>query len=740
MFIISFSIIYLPYRVHKYQFSKEFKALILTFKEGSGKARAAKNVIFFTMPEEKLKTTSAQRLAAIMFTDIVGYTKLMGSDEDKAFQILRQNRAIHSELIEKFGGSFIKEMGDGILAQFDSASEAVRCAKEIQFETRRTFDHPLRIGIHLGEVTFENQDVFGDGVNIASRLQAIALPGGIYISESTQKTIKSKSDIQTIFIGPIHLKNVDYLVNTYAIQGDGLPEISRANIRNLRSLNWRKQFTKFFPFILVVAIALIAVSYWLIGSYSNSRSSLSSLLILPFDNFTGNDSLEYFVSGMHSSLIGDIGRIGALNVKSTTTSRAYKESQKSISDIASELNVNAVVEASVMCIGDSICLQVRLISTESGEELLWVQDFREEKSQVLNLYNKITREISQQIKVALTREEHEFLAESKTIDPEAYDAFLKGQYYWEKVDPAYMQMSLDYFQLAIDIDKEWADPYAGLANAWGVLGMFGVVPTQVSLPNVKKHLDKALALDPNSAQAHYVNAITAVWLEWDWEKGGKEFLRSIELNANDALCRLYYAHLLMILRRPEEAVHQANLGLELDPLRPLVLSLYGVVMTNERDYSSAISHFKKALSIDPNFAFAKGNLYRAIMNEAYAKGNHERWIEAWDQKVKEGGKWHQEARMAVRKAFREQGFHAAIEEMLNMNRQFDNCYMDEALKAERYLFLGDYDQWFDYMEKAIEKRSVNASYMATDMLNYEFLKDQPRYTALLKKMNLPLID
>ena len=167
--------------------------------------------------------SSARRLAAIMFTDIVGYTALMGSDVDKALDLLHKNREIQKPLIEKHGGKWLKEMGDGILAQFNSAIDSVRCAIEIQKLARSELNGQIRIGIHLGDVTIENDDVFGDGVNIASRLQAISDPGGIYVSESIHEAIRGSADIRSQYLGNIQLKNVDHLIKTYFIEDDGIP-------------------------------------------------------------------------------------------------------------------------------------------------------------------------------------------------------------------------------------------------------------------------------------------------------------------------------------------------------------------------------------------------------------------------------------------------------------------------------------------------------------------------------------
>jgi len=464
--------------------------------------------------------------------------------------------------------------------------------------------------------------------------------------------------------------------------------------------------------------------------------SIQSLVILPFDNFTGNDDNEFFVAGMQSSLITDMGRIGALKVMCNTTSNSFKGTNKSVRQIASELNVDAAVEASVTCLGDdSICIQTRLIYAAGEEQQLWVQDFRIAKSQVLNFYNDVAKTISEEINIVLSPQEESMLAETRTVDPEAYDAYLMGKFFWEKLDPESVQKSLEYFQKAIDIDPEWADPYAGLANSWGLFGFFGYMPKSVTLPNTYKFLNKALELDPNSAQAHYVKALNAVWQEFDWEQGEKAFLRSLELNSNDALCRLYYAHFLMCMRRSQEALQQANQGLELDPLKPLVLGLYGVVMNMAGEYESAIQYFEKALAIDPNDVFSFGNLKNTLMKIAYIDGDYEKWFELWGEKVK--GNWKEEGRMAVLNAFEDRGHIAGIEEMFKMNEKYgnDGCFMAEGIKFERYVKLGELDKAMDYLEESAERQDMGMVYLATNQY-YDYLKDNLRYIELLKKMNL----
>jgi len=491
---------------------------------------------------------------------------------------------------------------------------------------------------------------------------------------------------------------------------------------------------------LILIILIVLGSKWSLNQFGKlKKGPILSLAILPFDNFTGNDSLAYFVAGMQSSLIGDMQKVSALRIPSKTSSNSFKDSNTSIPDIATELNVDAAIEGEISCLGeDSICVQIRLIRAFPEEEQIWVQDYKIERGEILNFYNNVTKQISKEIDIALTPTEDLLLATSRTVNPEAYDAYLKGLYNWEQLNKESIGKALEYFQLAADLDPEWADPYAGLATAWGTLGYFGIASRAVTIPKAYPFLNKALELDPNSAKAHYAAAILAVWTEWGWEKGEREFLRSIELDPNDALTHMYYAHLLMILRRTDEANQQANIGLNLDPMKPLVLGLYGVILKyNNDDDQGAIKAFEKSLSIKPDNIFSKINLAETQRELAYKNGEYKKWMEFWNIKVE--GHWKTEGREAVLNAFDEGGHIPAIEEMFRMHDKYGkDCYLSEGVKAERYVKLGNLDKAAECLEKDFEIRESMLPYISAKYTFYEILKDEPRYIEILKKMDLPV--
>jgi tetratricopeptide (TPR) repeat protein len=291
---------------------------------------------------------------------------------------------------------------------------------------------------------------------------------------------------------------------------------------------------------------------------------------------------------------------------------------------------------------------------------------------------------------------------------------------------------MDYFQMAIDKAPNWAPPYAGLANSWFLLGFQMQIPWNRVIPKTDQYLNKALELDPDDAFSHYTAALIAVWAEWDWDKGEREFLKALELNPSDALCRMYYAHLLTILRRSDEAVYQANMALEQDPMDPLVLSLNAAVMKDAGIIDTAIFRFEKALSINPNFGFALSNLELTY----FASGDYEKWINLW----KKIDCWNEEVKTAVEKALHKHGHIAAIEEMLRQNEVHgrEGCQMGDVYKFIRYKQANNYEKAIDLLEKLYEISWSNMPYLATNEFGYEHLKDNPRYIELLKKMNLPL--
>jgi TolB-like protein/Tfp pilus assembly protein PilF len=484
----------------------------------------------------------------------------------------------------------------------------------------------------------------------------------------------------------------------------------------------------------VVIIGLVTLN--IVGSNKGLRSGdIQSLAILPFDNFTGDEQLDWVAAGMHSSLIGDMGKVSGLRVLGKTTSNTYRETDMTATDIAKKHNVDALVEPTLTCYGDMVCVQVRVITPYPEEKLLWVEDYMEDKSQMLNLYNRITKQIADELRVNLTQQEETLLAESRMVDPEAYDAYLNGIYHLDQINPQALPAAIESFKKAIEIEPDWAAPYAGLSEVGGYSKQMGFGSESDNIRMIYENLNKALELDPYSVESHYRKAGTAAWTEFDWVKAEEEFLKAIELNPSHVRSHSFYAHVLTILRRTDEALHHGKISQELDPENPLTLGLYAVVLINAGKCQEALYYLEKALSIEPSHNFAYGQLLPAYE----CIGDYEKWIESWGNKVQ--GNWNDEGREVVLNAFQDRGYIGAIEEMFKMNEKYGNegCFMSEGIKSERYLMLKNYDKVMDHFEMRYENNNhdPNLPYISTRS-TYDKMKGNPRYLALLKKMNLPV--
>jgi adenylate cyclase len=640
-----------------------------------------------------------RKLAAIMFTDIVSYTALMGSDEDQAFEILRKNREIHLRCIEQFRGALIKEMGDGMLAKFESAADSVGCAIEIQKETLKELEAKVRIGIHLGDTTLENHDVFGDGVNIASRLQSIADPGGIYISDPVYSAIRSKRDIKCQYLGEVTLKNVNYPFKTYFIKSENLPVPSKSRIDEL-----------------------------------TGKKKTKSVVVLPFDNYTGSEDLAYFVSGMHASLIGSIGKVGGMRVISKTTANAFKHTKKSIPEIASELGVHAVVEASVLSLEEKISLQVKLIDASAEEKQLWMEDYVKDKSQILNLYNTITKEITKKINIKLTAEEEKLLAKSRIVDREAYDAYLKSYQFWEDFNAESLIKAKEYLNEGIEKDPDWAPLYVGMANVWIAQAQQSFEEPAIAYPAIYECLDKALGLDPDLPDCHYLIAITSYLNSWEWSKAEKEFLKSLAGNPNDPFSRIWYGHLLCVLQRPAEGLTQAQLAYELDQLNPFVELLYLWTQSHAGNCVEAQISAENFLVKYPDNFIANQLLNLAAFNS----GDYEKVIRSEKNQlnVHFEGKLDEDAYQDIERTFTEQGFSEAYNKVLSLWEELaNNKFMLPCDLAVAYIKANQIDKAMNLIEEGYEIRDPTMPYMGV-MFNSLF--EYPRFIEIWKKMNLPL--
>jgi adenylate cyclase len=670
---------------------------------------------------------STRQLAAIMFTDIVGYTALMGEDEQKAFDLLRKNRELQKPLIEQYNGRWIKELGDGILVSFPTVTDAVACAAAIQTACNEANDFKLRIGIHQGEVVFENDDVFGDGVNIASRLQALAPVGGTWVSEAVYKNVSNKKEITTRFVREEVLKNVKEPVRIYEIATKNADtpsgQYGAANpIHSRRKLfsGDKNKFKLLFVFSLTVfLLATIVLGYWFYNN--NAAKQIRSIAVMPFVNETKSTDLEYLSDGMTETLISALSQLPAINVKPRSSVFRYKGKASDAQMVGKELNVHAVLNGTMVRRGEILALHIELVDAEK-EKVLWSEDYTQPMSNLVSMQNEITRDVSQKIKLKISGAEEQKLAKNYTANSEAYQLYLKGRYHWNRRTDKDAQKAIDYFQQAIALDPKFALAYAGLADSYALF--LGNAPQLEKNAKAGEAARKAVNMDDDLAEAHTAYARVLTVNEYDFTNAEREFRRAIELNPIYAVTYERYSLLLVNQGRWEESLAQIRQALAIEPLNLNFLATYGYVFLFARRYDEAIAQLKKTLELDANF-----HLTHNFLSYAYwLNGNYAQSVEERARATELNG--DSEKAVLIRKAFAKEGWKGFLQFMTNEPVTPATRFYSIALY---YGALGEKDKAFAALTRSYENCEPLIALLNVDP-RLDALRKDGRFQELVKRV------
>jgi TolB-like protein len=506
-----------------------------------------------------------------------------------------------------------------------------------------------------------------------------------------------------------------------------VPEEIKARLRK-EKLRKRKRA------ILYAGAAAVIITLTFLGLIllKGPPETIDSIAVLPLENLTGDKEKEFFVDVATEELIGKLGQISGLRrVISRTSVMKFKETDKTLSEIARELNVDAVVEGSVQQTGDRVRIQVRLIDALPEEKNLWGQTYERAMSDVLVMYSEMARAIAEKAQVNLTDDELMRLTSANQINPESYDAYLKGLFHHEKYTPEGLKIALQYYNLAIELDPNNALAYVGVSGVWGIRYQTGMVPREDALPLITTPIEKALELDNTLADAHSALAAHRCWREWDWEGAEKEWQQVLRLNPNHAGAHQGYSLLLCIMGRAEEALPHIELAFELDPLDFLLNHFYGLVLNYHRRYDDALAAFRTVLDIEPNFMPGIGMMIVTLSaNEMY-----DEVLAIW----RKMGADNAELNKALEDGLEVAGYNGAARAVADFMAEGygkPGINVDIFAIANTYNVAGEYDLAIDWFIKCYEEQNPNLAYIGSPL--YDSLRSYPRFQDLLRKMNLPV--
>ena len=470
------------------------------------------------------------QLAAILFADIVGYSAMMQEDEQGAIAKVNHFREVIEIISGELDGKIIQYYGDGCLVLFNSSTDAAEFAKLLQVDLHEDPKVPVRIGIHMGDVLLHHNNVFGDVVNIAARIQALAPTGGIYVSEMVYRNIVNKQGLECRFVSEEKLKNIKDTIKIY--------ELLTPNSQ---------------PLILDT----------LTETHPVKTKSKTSLAVLPFFNMSNDEDQEYFSDGLTEDIITQLSKIKALKVVSRTSIMQYKKNPKPIKDIGRELNVTVILEGSVQRSADKVRITAQLIDAASDEHL-WAESYDRNVSDIFSIQREVAIAIADVLNATLSHKETQQLDQTPTANLEAYDLYLRGKFLVENRNKEDLMAARALYQEAVAKDSSFTNAISGLAVTYLLASYRGYEDPVRMLWLAKKHIDTALSLDPYSGETQ---ATLGYWYhqKFDWHAAEITYRRAIDLNPSQSNVYLWLAILLEGKGEEEEAIKIYNKGSSVNP-------------------------------------------------------------------------------------------------------------------------------------------------------------------------------
>ncbi len=486
---------------------------------------------------------------------------------------------------------------------------------------------------------------------------------------------------------------------------------------------------------IMVAVALVLslpiLAFWLFHSRERAPTGIRSLAVLPLENLSGDAAQNYFADGMTDELITDLAQISALRVISRTSVMVYKGARKPLPQIARELNVDAVVEGTVLRSGDQVRITAQLIEASSDKHL-WSQSYEGELRDTLDLQKRVAGAIANQIRINLTPQEQAALNTVRVVNPEAYESYLKGRYFWNKRTADGLKVALAYFNQSIEEDPKYAPAYSGLADTYALLGdwQYGVMTPKEAFPKAKGAAVKALELDSTLGEAHNSLAFVLDGFDWDLDSGGKEFQRAIELNPGYATAHHWYAWHLGLLGRYDQAIAEMRKAENLDPLSLIINADLAELLGLAHSYDESIRQSLKTIEMDPNFALAHNHLAQVYLQ----KHMYDEAVAELQIAVKLSGDSPTCVANLARAYVASGKRSEAVKLLGDLKKRSNPGYSNAAEIAMIYVSLGDVDQAMTWLEKGYEER-FNPGVLLRP--GFDPLRSDPRFQNLLHRVGLP---
>jgi adenylate cyclase len=643
---------------------------------------------------------SGRRLAAVMFTDTVGFTASTQTNEGRTLELLRQQAELIRPILALHQGREIKSTGDGLLVEFDSALKAVQCAVNIQRRMNERNSEGgltpirIRIGLHLGDVVQNGADILGDAVNIAARIEPLAEPGGVCVSGAVYEQVRTKVHDKFAKLPPQSLKGLQSSMDVYRVV-----------------LPWSDNGDS--------------------GAHEGSGPpDKNRLAVLPFANISPDPGDEYFADGLTEELIANLSLVPGLKVIARTSVVGYKRTEKSVATIGKELGVGTVVEGSVRRAANRIRVTVQVIDVAT-EEHLWTSKYDDDLDDIFAVQSDIATKVATSLPTSLAQARGPVPTLEKPTETESYLAFLQGQSLLWHRDATSLRQSVEFFEKSIRVDPSFARAHAGLATAYIGLGTDGFMPWMEAIQKGRRSAERACTIDPDLAEAHAARAELAFMSDEPSSVLNREVRRALELNPNLAQGHSVLCAMAATFGIPESYISQAEEAYRLDPLSPEIIRRLGDAYFLSGKWDEAYAHWKKTEQLAPVAA------YRGLVDLFLAKGDLDQ-AEAYVrelERVAPGGDFTLLCRGYLSAVKGDRASALAVIATLN---GADHEGSSGRLSSIGFIYfaLGDLDRFFECMNAAAKDHTIQLGRIRLSPLFSPARKD-PRFVELLTRFYFP---
>lgn len=669
-----------------------------------------------------------RQLAAIMFTDIEGYTSIMQYDEKEAVKIRERHRTSFEMTTEAFNGKIVQYFGDGTLSVFDSTVEAVDCAIELQKAFLEEPKIPVRIGIHVGDILYSKDDIIGDAVNVASRIESCAVSGSILISDKVHDQIRSHKHIQTQFLDAYELKNVDDAMPIFAVSNEGLivpkPGDVKGKLKEPKK-EVKKRTSKKHTLVLAVTGFILVLSTIFAVQYFSNKKLINkdlSIAVLPFDNLSTDKDSDFFRDGITEDVLTQLSKLKALRVISRTSVMRYKETNKTIPEIAKELGVSYILRGSIRKYDNDIRIAARLIDASNAEHI-WSENYDKTLTDIFELQTEVSKEIVDALEINLSIDEQQGLKEIPTQNIDAYKLFLTGRNEADKRNSESIAKSIILYKQAIVLDPDYAEAYAEIANSIYLETYYSRRDPEEASLLAREYLDQAERINSKVSRIYSVRGLIFN-IEGKREEAVKAFEMAIKLSPNDLTARHQYSTFFYYTRQYEKQLEHAKIAYSLDPLSFATANSYVTALAFNRKYNEAEQLLKKIEELsDGSSDFVINRSYFRLYLD---QGKYKEAIKPLEALVKEEAPFYRFLGFCYAKTGDSIGAYKVIDSIRKNVKESDKTHQFAVV----YAGLQERDSVLYYLDTIRNKHTRTLRREVPEF--FDFLKDDPEFKKILK--------